>query len=571
MKFHALAAACLLCSVPAAPLLAQQRSAAWGPSKAEAARFAQDLLNRRYPADGPGGAVLVARGDTILFRGARGEADAGKGVKLRPDSVFRMGSVAKQFAAAGVLKLVEAGKVKLDDPLSKYVPGYPGGDRITVLQLLNHTAGVRNYTEIPGYMEGAPIRRDLTTAQLIRVFKDEPPAFAPGEKWGYSNSGYVLLGAVIEAVSGEPWHAYLGRVLFGPLGMRHTGYAGDPERVARQVRGHSYDAGKLVPPAPISMTQPHAAGSLLSNVDDLFRWNRALHEGRVLRSPAYTQMITPVGKARDVGYGFGLYVDRLRKETLLRHRGGISGFLASLDYVPGPDISVVVLENDDWDSDREGGEGIDAFARRLAAKALGDPYPEPRAVPVAAAALGAAEGVYLFPGEVTRILRIVGGKLTSRRGARGDLQPLTPVAVDDFLYPDGFNRLRLERDSAGKVVGARFFPRGDGEGEAGVRSGDASPSAGAAAAPALPRAALLRLAGTYAHEQAGLSLDVYMEGDELLARIAGQPPVTLRATSASGFEVEETGASLEFAPGRGPAGEVTMRQSGREISLRRVP
>lgn len=571
MKFHAFAAACLLASVPATSLFAQGRTAATAPSRTEIARYAQDLLARRYPADGPGGAVLVARGDTILFRGARGEAGAGTGMKLRPGSVFRIGSVAKQFAAAGLLKLVEAGKVKLEDPLSLYLPGYPDGDRITILQLLNHTSGVRNYTEIPGYMDGPPIRRELTTAQLIEVFRNEPSAFAPGEGWRYSNSGYVLVGAVIEAAAGQPWHAWLERALFRPLGMKNTGYANDPERVARQVRGHSYENGKLAPPAAISMTQPHAAGALLSNVDDLFRWNRALHEGRVLGSATYARMIAPLGKARDVGYGFGLYVDRLRNETLLRHRGGISGFLASLGYVPGPDISVIVLENDDWDTDAGGGEGADAFARRLAAKALGDPYPEPRAVPLGAAALAAAEGVYLFPGEVTRILRVVGGKLTSRRGARGDLQTLTPVAADDFLYPDGFNRLRLERDSAGKVVGARFFPRGDGEGEAGVRSGDASPSAGAAAAPALPRAALERLPGTYAHEQAGLSLKVYLEGDELLAGIAGQPPVTLRATSASAFEVEETGASLEFAPGQGPAGAVTMRQGGREIFLRRVP
>jgi CubicO group peptidase (beta-lactamase class C family) len=571
MKLHAFAAACLLGTLPAAPLFAQQRDPAAAPSRAEVARFAQDMLNRRYPADGPGGAVLVARGDAILFRGARGEADAAKNIPLRPDSVFRIGSVAKQFAAAGLLKLVEAGKVKLDDPLSRYLPGYPGGEDITILQLLNHTSGVRNYTEIPGYMDGPLIRRDLTTARLIDVFRNEPAAFAPGTGWGYSNSGYVLVGAVIEAASGEPWHAWLERALFRPLGMKHTGYAGDPRRVARQVRGYSYEDGKLVPPSPISMTQPHAAGSLLSNVDDLFRWNRALHEGRVLTSPAYTQMITPVGKARDVGYGFGLYIDSLRGETLLRHRGGISGFLASLAYIPGPDVSVVVLENDDWDTDSAGGEGADAFARRLAAKALGDPYPEPRAVPVEASAYKSAEGLYRFPGEVTRIIRIVGGKLTAQRGSRGDPQPLTPIAADDFLYPDGFNRLKLERGPDGSIAGARFFPRGDGDGEIGRRIGDLPSSAPAAAAAPPPRPTLERVTGTYAHEQAGLSLKVYFDGEELLAQIAGQPPVTLRATSPVAFDVEETGATLEFPAGPARAEQVTMKQGGREITLKREP
>ena len=121
--------------------------------------YAGDLLARNYGAAAPGAAVLVARGDTVLFRAARGEADVDQHVPLRPESLFRIGSVTKQFSAAAVLTLVDGGKVKLDDPLSKYLPDYPGGDRITVLQLLNHTSGVRSYTGLPGYMAG-PIRRD---------------------------------------------------------------------------------------------------------------------------------------------------------------------------------------------------------------------------------------------------------------------------------------------------------------------------------------------------------------------------------------------------------------------------
>ena len=308
------AAACIATEIP--PVSEQA---------AIAAREIDALLVRSFPEDAPGVAVLVARGDTVIYRSARGRADIEAGVPLKPEDRFRIGSVTKQFAAAGVLKLVEAGKVKLDDPLSKYVPGYPDGDKITVLQLLNHTSGVKSYTGIPGHMAG-PIRNDLTTAQLIDVFKDHPVDFAPGMQWAYNNSGYVLVGAVIEAASGQPWHEYLRTAFFEPLGMRDTGYGHDPAVIAKQVNGYTHDGTKPVPAMPLSLTQPHAAGALVSNVDDLLRWNRALHEGRVLKSETYRRMITPEGKAVDARYGFGLGADTVRGQPQLQHGGGIFGF-----------------------------------------------------------------------------------------------------------------------------------------------------------------------------------------------------------------------------------------------------
>ena len=178
-------------------------AAAASPSKAEVARQAAALLARNYRDDAPGAAVLVARGDTILFRGARGEADLGRHEKLRPDSVFRIASVTKQFAAAGLLKLVEAGKVRLDDPLSRFVPDFPGGDRIRIEQLLNHTAGVKNYTDLPGYMdEYGPARPDhraddrrvqglarrLRAGHELGLFEQQLRAGRSGDRGGERNA-----------------------------------------------------------------------------------------------------------------------------------------------------------------------------------------------------------------------------------------------------------------------------------------------------------------------------------------------------------------------------------------------
>jgi len=564
MKSSLIAAALLLCAAPLAGAPALARPASASPSSADIATYAETLLRRNYPADGPGAAILVAKGDRVLFRGARGLANLESRTPLRPDSVFRIGSVTKQFAAAGLLKLVEAGKVKLDDPLSKFLPDYPGGERITVLQLLNHTSGVRSYTRIGGYMD-EPIRRDLTTAQMLGVFRDLPADFEPGADWAYNNSGYVLVGAVIEAVTGKPWHVYLDEALFTPLGMASTGYALDPRLAPRIVGGYSAQDGKVTAMRPMSMTQPHAAGSLVSTVDDLLKWTRALHAGRVLGREAYTRMVTPEGPAAKpgVGYGFGLFIGQVRSHKLLWHNGGIFGFASSLYYLPGPDITVVVLENDDVSNPLD---THDIIARKLAAMAAGEPYPEMKAVDVDPAVLTTAEGVYRFEGDVHRVLRMVHGKLTAQRG-NNPRALLTPIGPDDFLYEDGFNRLQLVRDAAGRITGVRFFAGGDGAGELGLRTDEPLPAAPVGLQ--LPRPAMERLAGGYA--DGDLSLKVFMDGDRLKAQLAGQEPVTLRAVSATRFEVEETAAVLEFSEGSGPSAQVTVSQGRRTVTMKRAP
>ncbi len=303
------------------------------PSNAELASYADRLLAESYPADGPGAAVLIARGDEVLYGGARGMASVELGVPLTAQHVFRIGSVTKQFAAATLLKLIDEGKLELDDPLSKFLPEYPNGAEITVRQLLDHTSGVKSYTGIPGVMQG-PIRQDLSTAELIDTFKDHPVDFAPGEAWAYNNSGYVLLGAVIEAVSGKSWSQQLQDSLLTPAGVSQTRYGADDLLVPGMTNGYTVRDGKVAPATFLSMTQPHAAGALVSTVADLHRWNRALHGGNLLSESSYTTMITPAGKASDQSYGFGIASTTLRGHQQLQHGGGINGFSSQLLYVP---------------------------------------------------------------------------------------------------------------------------------------------------------------------------------------------------------------------------------------------
>lgn len=432
------------------------------PAAAEVARYAQAQIAEHFPADKPGLALLVARGDALLYRGARGLASVELGVPLSPDHVFRIGSVTKQFAAAALLKLVDEGKIALGDPLSKFLPDYPDGENITVAQLLNHTSGIQSYTSIPGYMD-QDVRRDLSTSELIAVFKDKPAEFAPGERWNYNNSGYVLVGAVIEQASGMAWDRWLARSLFEPLDLSHTRSGATRRVIAMRADGYSMtDAGDVSTAAPLSMTQPHAAGALVSTLDDLWRWNRALHGGRVISAESYRRMITPEGQAGEAPnrYGYGIGVGSLRGRTIYEHGGGIHGFLSLLIYMSEGEITVAALRN----ADGSGGREMGMVARKVAAFALGDPYPDAVPVEVPESELRKLEGVYRLDEDEARTLRVAEGVLTSQRTG-GPVTTLIPIGDDTFLFQGSLNRFTIERDADGTPKAMRFFPDGEGEGE----------------------------------------------------------------------------------------------------------
>lgn len=551
-----------LVALAAASALPASLHAATPAAKAEVARYAEQLLADNYAKDGPGAAVIVARGDEVLYRGAHGEADVEHDLPLSADGLFRIGSITKQFAAAGVLTLVEAGKVRLDEPLSKYVTDFPNGANITVRQLLNHTSGVKDYTALPDEGDQAA-REDRSTAQLIDSFQHAPVDFAPGTSWAYNNSGYVLAGAVIEAASGQPWHVYLEQALFKPLGLSHTRYGADAAALASPVRGYTPADGKPVAARAINMTQPHAAGALVSTVDDLLKWNRALHEGRVLKSESYRQMITPTGAATAQHYGLGISRTTVRNHALLGHNGGIDGFRAELLYLPDSDTTVAVLQNSEVVA--SGRDDPRRIARKLAAVAIGEPYPEPVAIEVDAVALRQLEGVYRVDADTARVLRVVDGRLTSQRSG-GARVALVPIAADTFLYPGGFDFFAVERSNAGAVTGMRFFADGEGAGLVVARSAEPLPTERASIA--LPAAALARVAGTYTRN--GVELRVFVDGAELKSQLPGQPAWTLRAESPDRFFPSAIDATLEFAPATGTPATVKVLVGADTLEFKRA-
>lgn len=418
---------------------------------------ARAMLNDAVAANGPGMAILVSRGDELLFRGARGRSNVELDAARDPGDVFRIGSNTKPFTAAVIYKLAEQGRIALDDPLSRYLPAFPHAADITLQQLLCHTSGVKNYTEIDGYFDAA-MRNDVTTPQLIAVFEDLPADFAPGTSWKYSNSGYVLLGAVIENVTGKPWHAAIREMLTAPLALRHTDYDDGTALVARRASGYSVDAqGRTVNAPFMSMTQAGAAGALESNTDDLLRWMRALHSGKVLSANSYRRMTTPaeLPSSRTAGSACGLDVLRVRGEPAFEHVGRDPGFMSETLMLPRPAVAVVILTN----TDRPRSD-ITVMAARLAAAALGNPYPQRRPVVLTPTQMQALAGDYRRGQQDRRTITVRDGKLYTHRDGGRDHE-LHAASADELYFDEVLDYFKVTRDASGTVTALEEFVDGE--------------------------------------------------------------------------------------------------------------
>jgi CubicO group peptidase (beta-lactamase class C family) len=310
-----------------------------------------DSLVQSHLANAPAAsaAVAVVRGsDTIVMRGY-GYADLQAKRLAGPTTMYEIGSITKQFTSSAIMRLVEQGKIGLDDDLSKYLPNFPlHGHHVTIRELLNHTSGIHSYTSSPGWRPHWA--DDLSPDSIVGFIARDTFDFAPGTAWRYNNTGYVLLGMVVEKVTGEPYARYLDEQFFKPLGLRQTTYC--PAQRARDTsyaEGYSHRGTALVPTEYLSMTQPFSAGALCSSVKDYLVWQRALHGGRVVSPRSYSLMTMPdtLANGKRLTYGFGLMVADLAGHHVITHGGGINGYTTSQMYFPADSLSVIMFTNTD--------------------------------------------------------------------------------------------------------------------------------------------------------------------------------------------------------------------------------
>ncbi|HEY8742765.1 MAG TPA: serine hydrolase domain-containing protein, partial [Chloroflexota bacterium] len=400
------------------------------------------------PPDGPGAAVIVVREGQVLLRTGYGLANLELQVPVAPHMVFRLGSITKQFTALAILMLLEAGKLALDEPLTTLLPEYPAPSHVvTVEHLLTHTSGIKNLTSMP---ELVPLwRKDMTLPELIDLFKDLPLEFTPGDRYAYSNSGYLLLGAIIERLSGVSYEQFLRERIFEPLGMVHTAYDHTERIVAGRVSGYQKGKDGLENAPYLSMTQPHAAGALMSSVDDLALWDAALYTERLVRQATLQRAFTPYLLANGVstGYGYGWGITSHEGHPIIEHSGGIHGFLSDAKRLPADRLFVAVLMNS-----MLGNPPPDFPAMQIAAAALGLPYQQPATLSLEPALLQRYEGVYQDQeGEhEERTVRCKDDHLAlgSAQGGEADLFPLSAEA---FFFKHSFARVTFHLDAAGTV------------------------------------------------------------------------------------------------------------------------
>jgi CubicO group peptidase (beta-lactamase class C family) len=292
-------------------------------------------------------AVAVVRGADTLLMKSYGMADLEWRIPMPVDAVFEIGSVTKQFTATAILKLRDAGKLDLDADLSRYLPEFDTqGHRIPVRRLLDHTSGMKGATEMTSFR--TINTQDLPRDTLLDLIAAEPFDFAPGEALIYNNSAYILLGHIIQKVSGGSYEDYVERELFATLGMTRSSYCSNTDVVPRKARGYRLTREGLIQGSYTNHLWPYSAGSLCSTVGDLVTWLRALHGGRVLPEASYREMITPgtLNDGTPLRYAMGLVTHDPRGRPALGHGGGIgSGFVTHAMYYPAEDLIVVMLVN----------------------------------------------------------------------------------------------------------------------------------------------------------------------------------------------------------------------------------
>jgi CubicO group peptidase (beta-lactamase class C family) len=490
-------------------------------------------VQAHFTADAPGGAVLVAQGSKVLYERALGLADVSTKTALTTDHQFRIGSVTKQFAAVSILQLAEAGKLKLDDEIQQYVDFPKKEQPITIRHLLTHTSGIPNFTNGPHYTPDA-YAKDIDLKSLIALFADLPLEFEPGTKWSYSNSGYILLSAIIEKASGQTWADYANEHLFTPAGMRHT-TASMVQGTPADAHGYAEDAQGWKPAAAISMSWPLAAGNIRSTVGDLWKWNASVFAGKLVPVARLAQAHQPVTLADGTTnpYGFGWGFQNVQGSPTIEHNGGIDGFVSASLYLPKEDIYVAVLVNRESDD-------ANNLAPVLAAIALGKPYGGPE-LPLTEAEAMAYTGVYVNPEGVERYLTAEGNKLSSMRQGSSP-KPLRYLGNDRFLFEGDVITLAFQRTD-GKVTGARFLSR---SGDEQLTRSDKPLPKPRVAIP-LKNADLQAYAGEF-ELMPGLTLTFRADGDRLFALPTRQSELEVFGEAPHKFFLKEVDATIEFHP-----------------------
>lgn len=421
------------------------------PTTQQITQKVDEYMNAAARVDGFGGSILVARdGQPVVSRGY-GMANVELDVPNTPQTVFRLGSITKQFTAMAIMMLQERGKLNVNDPACKYLTDCPAAwQPITVKNLLTHTAGVPNYTSFPDFAKVAVL--PTTNAAMIAQFRDKPLEFAVGEKFAYSNSGYYLLGAIIERASGKSYADFLQENIFTPLGMKQTGYDSPVRIIKNRAAGYARQGGEIVNASYMDMTIPGAAGALYSTVGDLLLWDQALYTEKLVSRKTLDEIFTPFKN----GYGYGWSIGKKFDRREISHGGGIYGFATDISRFPDDRVTVIVLSNVQ-------GAPAGRIGNDLAAIVFGAAYEIPkerREIAVDRKVLEKYVGQYeLAAPKIVISFTLENGKLFGQVGGQGKFA-LSAESETVFFSKDVNLQITFTKDAQGQTTGLTFSQGG---------------------------------------------------------------------------------------------------------------
>ena len=566
-------------------------AAAAAPARAQnKADAIDDLISKYHEYNMFNGAVLVAEGGEVLYEGAVGPANAEWDIPNTPDTKFRIGSVTKQFTTALILQLVEEGKIDLEDPITAYLPNYPAkhGDRVTIHQLLTHTSGIPSYTSMPEMDVFS--RTSYEPDSFLTNFWDLDLQFEPGAEWSYNNSGYFILGVIVEKLTGQDYDDALRARILDPIGLHDTGYDHFQEVIEKRASGYTRMGGRLERATFIDTSVPYSAGMMYSTVRDLYKWDQSLYEGGPFKKDETKALW--FGPHAEVpgedggGYGYGWFTRTVEigdtKVDVVEHGGGIPGFITGFWRMPDDRNTIIVMDN-------TSSPQVGDLVRGIAGILYGEPAPEPKR-PIAGVigavieedGIEAAKRRYRELKETSPESYDFGEMQLNMLGygylGSGDVQ----TAIELFkLNVDAFPEAYNVYDSLGEA----YMAAGDDERAiANYRKAlELNPGFDNArqmlkklgveveeVSVELSDALLDEYVGKYAI-QPTFVLSITREGEQMYVQATGQPRAEIYPTSETEFYLKVVDAQLTFERnGDGAVHRVILHQNGQDMPADRV-
>lgn len=518
----------------------------------------QSILENNFPTDQPGVTLLVAKDGKIIFKGASGMANLELDIPMKSNHILRIGSITKQFTAVAILMLQEQGKLNIQDDITTFIPDYPtNGKKITVEHLLTHTSGIQSYTEVPGFMANH-LRGDKTVEEMMDFFKNEPINFSPGERFQYNNSGYFLLGVIIEKASGMTYAEFVERNIFQKIGMNNSFYDSENKVIPNRVSGYEMDGGQIINAPYLSSTIPYAAGSLISTVEDLYKWNQAIHNYKLVKKESLEKALTPfiLNDGESTEYGFGWGINNFFGEKSYQHSGGINGFVSNAMYLPEQDLFVAALSN---------GKGPQFLTDIVAAQILGK-YPDVKKKSLTKNQMADYVGIYQVENAKNhqRTIQIKDDHLTSLRTG-GDRHNLFAFEKDKFFFEHTLEIFEFKRDKNGKVLGIiAHLPNGK-KGRA-IKT-DKKPTERKEVQ--LDKKTLQQYVGKYEVEP-GFFLVFTLEKEKFWVTPSGDKKLQVFAEGNHKFFLKDADAFLEFVEEEGKYKMVKVNLGGQKIIGRKM-